>query len=91
VATNLQVLTAPAVYADDAIMLAEAQRALRDVLATGQSYTIIGSRSFTQADIADLRKLVQMYERRVLTAAGFSGHNIANHDNDPGGDATVLP
>lgn len=80
-ATNLQIDTQPAVIADDASMLAIVQRALRDVLTTGQAYTIVGSRSFTLANIAELQKLEQLYRRRVLTAAGASGRNQADHDD----------
>lgn len=81
VATNLQVQSSPVVIVTDAEMLANIQRALRDVLTTGQAYTIVGSRSFTLANIADLQKLEQLYRRRVLTAAGFDGKNQADHDN----------
>lgn len=69
-------------------MLAEIQRAIRDVLTAGQGYTIVGSRTYTAANVAELQRLEQLYRRRVLTASGFSGYNQANHDNADDAAAT---
>jgi hypothetical protein len=73
-------------------MLADVQAAIRAILATGQSYTLFGSRTVTRGDLAELQKMEQLYLRRVLMARGHTGRNSADFsasgksgtDNVPG-------
>ena len=69
---------------------------ITSIIATGQEYTLVGSRTVknpmigeTMTMINDLEKLKGKYERRVLYAKGFTGKNDSDHSGtnagkDPG-------
>lgn len=63
----------------DERMLALYQQAEVDILTTGASYSIEGSRSFTAGDLKMIRGRIAQLERRILYKKGFTGRNHADH------------
>lgn len=84
----LTVTTSTVTVDDDQKMLSLVRQCIQDVFTLGQSYSIIGSRTWTAADLPELRKMETRYERRILLAAGATGRNLLDFttgrgSNDP--------
>jgi len=73
----------------DEQMLARIQQALVDIFSTGQQYTVVGSRSFTLANIGELRSLEREYRKRVLLAKGHVPQNLADMGDSGSDDVPV--
>lgn len=73
--------------ADDATLLTNVKAAINSILIGGQSYTI-GSRTFTRADLKQLRELRQELEARARKASP-TGNVTHVEFNDSNGRADV--
>ena len=74
---------AQAVKSDEKIY-AELQQAYRDILSNGQNYTIVGSRTFSGANIAELKTEMLRYERRILRKKGADSRNRTDFSTSDG-------
>ena len=66
----------------NAEMLSSIRNAILDITTTGQSYTIMGGRTFTAGSLDSLRKLETDYEQRIYEEQGFNGRTYGNFSQD---------
>jgi len=59
--------------ATDEEFLADINNAIQVIFNTGQSYSIVGGRTFTFASLGILREMKTEYEDKVLAARGETG------------------
>lgn len=59
--------------ATDEEMYADILKAIQTILNTGQSYSIVGGRTFTFASLSQLREMAAEYKEAILAARGDSG------------------
>lgn len=66
--------------------LADVEKAIETVLVVGQSYTIVGGRTFSFADLETLRELRAEYENEILADNGDTGVFIGDTGGIKRGD-----
>jgi len=70
----------------DEMMLIKVNEAIQ-AIPLGKSYSITGSRAFTNYDVDDLLKIKDYYEDRVLAAKGGIGANVSDFNDTCGSSA----
>lgn len=75
----------------DEQMLAEYQAAISTVLGGGQSYTLFGSRTVTNADMPNLEAGERKYRKRVMLAKGYVPSNHPDFRGTGGGTVGNIP
>lgn len=79
------------VIPSDEEALAEWKKAEFAVAVLGDEYVIFGARKVIAADLSDIRKQIDYYERKILAKKGASGRNIADFGNRGlTGDVTII-
>ena len=51
---------------------------IKNILQTGQEYTVQGSRAVKNPALVEVEAMAMKYERRLLRANGFTGRNVAD-------------
>lgn len=70
----------------DEQLLSEAQAKYRGMIATGQQYTIVGSRTVVNPAFTAIVNEVSRLERRCLYPRGFTGRNVPDYSTDSSTD-----